>query len=383
MATFHTQTLWKWLNFLRPALASVEFLPILSKVCFDKHCIFAYNDVFAAVVEVDVSEMPRIAVDGQLLYKLINQCEESVETISMRPVLAKQGSKLVIAAGSTIAELPIVSDDEFVFKCKEATTFKKDNTFTKLRKLLSDDLRAVAATTAQNSLPAYSSVTLLDGALLATNGGNLMRLKYARVKGSTIEGAHLLPADAVAHWAEALDAAGSSTAEVVISKTNHVFRVKVSDESTEGAGNAATAYTVVSKLVTDPPPDYNRILKLVQDVPRYGVPAGLDKALEASEMFTGSDGTTTLTVSSARAGKERLLINTRSSKGQVSNELRVPAGIATAFETKKRVAPSAIRRAIKLGASRMAVCQHMLVFFDEEERFLLAVADVSASSSSG
>lgn len=140
------------LDFVKPALADQELIPIFQCIVFNGNEIYAYNDSLGIVVPS--KDIGHFALNGNTLYGFIKAArgKEASFDIGDHEVLVKSGrSKL---------KLPYFKQDEFIFEEPENTENEWEFV-TSISENLIEGLKICLTTSSQDfSLPALMGVTI-------------------------------------------------------------------------------------------------------------------------------------------------------------------------------------------------------------------------------
>jgi DNA polymerase III sliding clamp (beta) subunit (PCNA family) len=109
--TFDRGTLLRLCTQVRPALATADYIPALTHICFDGEYATAYNDISA----ISVACVPgfKALVPGELLIK-------ALQSFKGEQVALTLGDKLLVQCGRSKVNLPVLPVSKFPFKLPAA-----------------------------------------------------------------------------------------------------------------------------------------------------------------------------------------------------------------------------------------------------------------------
>jgi DNA polymerase-3 subunit beta len=116
MADFNRKDLLKTLNLLKGSLSDKDYIPVYTCFCFDSEDgnIYAYNDVMASIFDFDLDELDEpIAIPGKILLSILNGLSGEMVSFNIDKDILR------IKSGKSKFNIPIFSEDDFIFKIPE------------------------------------------------------------------------------------------------------------------------------------------------------------------------------------------------------------------------------------------------------------------------
>jgi len=342
------------LELLAPCLASSNFLPILSMVCFDTKGVYAFNDLVGTDFPWEHG-LPPVAVDGKALLSFLSKLKDQELTLD-----STTSGKLKITGKGIEASLPTMGPDDFIFKRPAAkglaATISGVNVLQRLAEAID-----VAATSSVSSV--YKNVTLgtQKGSSLFAYATDGPALTHARI-GSLNE-----KLDQERTWIvpklamEQIIAAGKAGNDPI------AINLSLADDALVMDNKDTVVY---SKILQGNAPDF---VKAVSETPVCTIADwakdDLLTALETAEVICDSF------LSTCHVGieKQTVTIHARDGKGEFKTTIKVPVDPPdTNFQFS--INPAQVIRAFKFKeiAGPLEITNRYLAFGTKAE-FLYAV----------
>lgn len=153
------------ISLVKPALAVVDFIPVMTHFWFDKQTVTAYNDALA--IQVSFDSPWHCAVPGDMLPKILSSMNGDDVELTQKNLLVK------IAGDGSEIELPVIDQSKFLWKLPEEA--KGSVVFKVTQEFLSVLQKCVAGVSKDATRQASLGVTLdvIDGEALLYSTDNV------------------------------------------------------------------------------------------------------------------------------------------------------------------------------------------------------------------
>jgi DNA polymerase III sliding clamp (beta) subunit (PCNA family) len=295
------------LKLAAPALASADFVPILTHVCFDDSELFAYDGRNAIIVHHETGL--KGAVRGGVLLSILNTMPQEIEFEAGK-------EKIVVKSGRHKAELPILPRDQFAFS-GPPDDFEGTAEFSMTEGFVDGLTLAAAWCNIDTSRPEVSGVTLKADRnlwLYSTDNATMTRV-CTDAKGSGRQGPQIILSKATADilvklWKD-LEAPDN-----VVTFTDTVLCASF---------DADPAVTLVAQLIPASPANYEGVLAAQQKGARYvSTPTGLGALLERVMTVTAKDPVPEMLVTT---DGDKMTVKAKGSYGEVEGTLKLKADV--------------------------------------------------------
>jgi len=312
------------LNLCKSSLMSGDFVPILSHFCFVGDYVYSFNDISAVVVDLDTKL--HCAVKGPPLLGILN-------TLGKEVALEQTDKGLMIKSGKTLMYLASLPESDMVF---EFPAFDEDHfDVISLTPELIDGLKLCCETVGENAMDKqYTGIAFQirkDGTLLIYSSDNVTVSRFESstvITGKTKPRTVLLPAASVRQFIDLWEDGSKEDQRL------EIYTDWVVGQFGRGA--------VVSKLMTEEPPDYAKVFEHVADVAWVALPAQFSPTLKRAEVL--SEGASNAIVEFEL--KENLLkLSIKAALGSFTDEMKLKAGPAM----KGKLRPASALHAAEVG----------------------------------
>lgn len=111
-----TKELRNALDIVKPALSTINVIPIFSHLCFDSKTVTAYDDIIG--IQVDLETDINGAVHGPTLMGLLSNTQAKEVDVTSK----KESIKVKL--GRTVANLALLAEDDFVFELPDTNSMQ-------------------------------------------------------------------------------------------------------------------------------------------------------------------------------------------------------------------------------------------------------------------